>query len=102
MLFRSPDARIVLDNLGQALNDPVLRGSRMRIAGHTDAKGSDSINLALSKQRAQSVADYLAKQHGVDAKRLDVAGFGRTQLADPANPESAINRRVQVVNIGER
>ena len=27
-------------------------------------------------------------------------GFGRSQLLDPANPNSAINRRVQVVNLG--
>jgi OOP family OmpA-OmpF porin len=97
----TPDARIVLDSLGQALNDPALRDSRMRIAGHTDAKGADAYNLALSRQRAQSVAEYLARQHGVDATRLSVEGFGRNQLLDPANPESAVNRRVQVVNLGK-
>ena len=97
----TPDARIVLDSLGQALNDPALRDSRMRIAGHTDAKGADAYNLTLSRQRAQSVAEYLARQHGVDARRLSVEGFGRGQLLDPANPESAVNRRVQVVNLGK-
>lgn len=97
----TPDARIVLDNLGQALNDPALRDSRMRIAGHTDAKGADAYNLNLSRQRAQSVAEYLSRQHGVDMKRLSVEGFGRTQLLDAANPESAVNRRVQVVNLGK-
>lgn len=96
----TPDARIVLDNLGQALNDPVLRESRMRIAGHTDARGTDAYNLVLSRQRAQSVADYLVRQHGVNSERLSVEGFGRSQLLDPANPESAVNRRVQVVNLG--
>jgi OmpA-OmpF porin, OOP family len=97
----TPDARIVLDNLGQALNDPALRDSRIRIAGHTDAKGGDAYNLNLSRARAQSVADYLANQHRIDNKRLMVEGLGRTQLLDPANPESAVNRRVQVVNLGK-
>ncbi len=97
----TPDARIVLDSLGQALNDPALRESRMRIAGHTDARGADAYNLTLSRQRAQSVADYLARQHGVEAARLSVEGFGRGQLFDPANPGSAVNRRVQVVNLGK-
>lgn len=97
----TPDARIVLDNLGRALNDPALRESRIRIAGHTDAKGGDTYNLNLSRARAQSVADYLASQHGVDSKRVQVEGLGRTQLLDPANPESAVNRRVQVVNLGK-
>ena len=97
----TPDARIVLDSLGQALNDPALRDSHMRIAGHTDAKGADAYNVTLSRQRAQSVAEYLSRQHGVDIKRLSVEGYGRSQLLDPANPESAVNRRVQVVNLGK-
>ena len=58
----SADARIVLDNLGSALSDDALRGARFRIAGHTDARGSDAYNLALSRQRARSVADYLTRQ----------------------------------------
>lgn len=96
----TPDARIVLDNLGQALADPALRDSRFRIAGHTDARGGDAYNLALSRRRALAVANYLARQHGIDAQRLTVEGFGRSQLLDPANPESAVNRRVQITNLG--
>jgi outer membrane protein OmpA-like peptidoglycan-associated protein len=94
------DARIVLDNLGQALADPALSSSRFRIAGHTDARGGDAYNLALSKRRARSVADYLTRQHHIDGQRLSVEGFGRSQLLDPANPESAVNRRVQITNLG--
>lgn len=96
----TPDARITLDSLGQALADPQLRDSRFRIAGHTDARGGDAYNLTLSRQRAQAVADYLGQQHGVKPARLQVEGYGRAQLADPANPESVVNRRVQVVNLG--
>jgi OmpA-OmpF porin, OOP family len=96
----TPDARIVLDNLGRALADPALREARFRIAGHTDARGGDAYNLALSKRRAQSVADYLVRQHHVAAARLSVEGFGRSQLLDPANPESAVNRRVHIANLG--
>lgn len=96
----TPDARIVLDNLGQALADPALRDSRFRIAGHTDARGSDAYNLTLSRQRARSVAGYLARQHRIDAQRLSVEGFGRSRLLDPNNPEGAVNRRVQITNLG--
>ena len=96
----TPDARLVLDNLAQALADPKLSASRFRIAGHTDARGGDAYNLALSKQRARSVADYLKGQHNISAQRLSVEGYGRSQLADPANPESAVNRRVQITNLG--
>jgi outer membrane protein OmpA-like peptidoglycan-associated protein len=96
----TPDARIVLDNLGRALGDAALVKSRFRIAGHTDARGSDAYNLTLSRQRARSVADYLIRQHGIDSQRLQVEGFGKRQLLDVADPESAVNRRVQVTNIG--
>ena len=96
----TPDARIALDNLGQALGDPVLRDSKFRIAGHTDAVGGDAANLALSRQRAQSVAEYLVRQHNVAQARLAVEGRGRSQLLDANNPTSAINRRVQIENLG--
>ena len=96
----TPDARIVLDNLGQALSDAALRDSRFRIAGHTDARGSDAYNLTLSRQRARSVADYLVRQHRIDARRLGIEGYGRSQLLDPDNPASPVNRRVQITNLG--
>lgn len=96
----TPDARLVLDNLAQALADPKLAASRFRIAGHTDARGGDAYNLALSKRRAQSVAEYLKGQHNIGAQRLGVEGYGRSQLLDAANPESAVNRRVQITNLG--
>lgn len=95
------DARIVLDNLGSARTDAALKTSRFRIGGHTDARGSDAYNLKLSRQRARSVAEYLMRQHRIDARRLDVEGFGRSQLLDAANPEGAVNRRVQITNLGQ-
>ncbi|MND06909.1 hypothetical protein D3C83_285760 [compost metagenome] len=58
--------------------------------------------MALSQARAQAVSDYLTRQHGVTPDRLEVVGFGRRHLLDPANPTSAVNRRVQVINLGER
>jgi OOP family OmpA-OmpF porin len=97
----TPDARLVLDNLGQALTDPALANSRFRIAGHTDARGGDAYNLALSKQRARAVAGYLMNQYRIEAQRLTVEGFGRSRLLDPANPASAVNRRVEVTNLGQ-
>ena len=43
-----PEAKPSLDELGKALTDPKLTGGSFLIAGHTDAKGSDEYNLALS------------------------------------------------------
>jgi outer membrane protein OmpA-like peptidoglycan-associated protein len=97
----TPDARAVLDTLGKALTDPALKDSRFQVAGHTDASGSDAVNLALSEQRAQTVAVFLQREYGISAKRLQVNGFGRSKLLDAANPLSAVNRRVQIVNLGQ-
>ena len=96
----SPDARIVLDNLGRALSDPVLKSSRFMVAGHTDSVGGAAYNLALSKRRAQAVADYLVREHNVDSNRLQIEGFGSIKLLDASNPTSAVNRRVQVATLG--
>jgi OOP family OmpA-OmpF porin len=96
----SPDAKIVLDNLGQALNDTTLVNARIQIAGHTDAAGGEAYNLDLSRRRAQAVADYLVRQHGILPARLSVEGYGKARLLDQTNPTSSVNRRVQVLNLG--
>ncbi|GGF11056.1 hypothetical protein GCM10011611_15870 [Aliidongia dinghuensis] len=90
-----------LDNLGHALTDPSLKDASFQIAGHTDAVGSDEANLALSERRAAAVKDYLVAKYGIDQNRLKTVGYGKTQLLDPANPTSGVNRRVQVTIAGE-
>lgn len=67
------------------------------IEGHTDASGSDDLNLKLSEQRADAVADY-AKMLGVAGGRLIIKGYGETQpVADNESEEGkAKNRRVEI------
>ncbi len=96
----TPQGRQILDNLGQALNSERLKGSRFLLEGHTDSKGSDTYNLALSERRAKSAMDYLVTAHKVDKARLQTLGKGEAEPLDPANPERDINRRVQVMNLG--
>ena len=68
------------------------------IYGHTDSTGNDGINIPLSNNRAQSVADYL-KTCGVSAAQLqNVTGKGSS---DPVADNSTAsgrqqNRRVEV------
>lgn len=95
-----PESRQALQNLAQALQSPALAGSRFGIEGHTDAKGRRDYNLRLSQRRADAVRDLLAR-HGVDAARLQAVGKGAEEPADPADPFSAANRRVRVVNLDE-
>jgi len=67
------------------------------LAGHTDYIGTDDYNLELSKNRANSVRDYLVSK-GIDASRLKAQGFGKQQPLVPDKDDSArmINRRVEV------
>ena len=93
------DGIIALDALGRALSDPALRDGRFRIAGHTDAVGSDGYNQTLSQARAAAVLAYLLRRFQLDPARFEALGFGKSQLLDAGNPMAAANRRVQVTKL---
>ena len=95
-----PEARPSLDELGKALSDPKLADGSFLIAGHTDAKGSDAYNLALSQRRAESVKEFLVTTYHVNPDHLSVIGFGEEQLKNKDDPLADENRRVQIVNTG--
>lgn len=50
--------------------------SRVRIEGNTDNVGSKQSNVELSKKRAQSVANYLSTEYGIDKNRFIIIGNG--------------------------
>jgi outer membrane protein OmpA-like peptidoglycan-associated protein len=92
----TPATKKRLDELGRALKGPALQGYGFEIAGHTDAAGDDGYNMALSRKRAEAVAGYLGRAHRVARTRLEAKGYGETALAEPAEPTSPRNRRVEV------
>lgn len=67
--------------------------------GHTDATGSLSANIALSKQRAASVRAILLSNFGLPAEQISFDGVGpAAPRADDATAAGrALNRRVEVV-----
>lgn len=69
---------------------------RLRVLGHTDARGDETMNLKLSQQRAVSVKEYLIKR-GIDARRLSARGYGESHpIADNATEDGRQkNRRVE-------
>ncbi len=95
----TPDAKQVLNNLGSALKSPQLSADSFLIEGHTDSVGSDEYNRRLSEARARSVKQYLSGQVGVESDRLRTIGKGESSPLEAGNPESAVNRRVQVINL---
>lgn len=70
---------------------------RIRVAGHTDNTGRPEVNLRISKQRAQAVANYLL-QRSVGRDQVIAQGYGATRPI--ANNESeagrARNRRIEI------
>jgi OmpA-OmpF porin, OOP family len=89
-----------LHNLGVALNQILKDEPKLLIEGHTDRKGAATYNLALSKHRADAVKDYLVREMGIPASRLETVGKGFSEPANPSNPYAPENRRVVVVNLG--
>lgn len=67
------------------------------VDGHTDNVGSDGSNIELSRQRARSVAEYLASRQ-VDPRRLSMRGFGEAQpiASNGSTSGRSQNRRVEI------
>jgi outer membrane protein OmpA-like peptidoglycan-associated protein len=88
--------------LARALSSGELKGGTFLLAGHTDAKGSDSFNQELSERRAETVKRILSERYRVNAGSLVTVGYGKTRLKNASNPLAGENRRVQVVNMGDK
>jgi outer membrane protein OmpA-like peptidoglycan-associated protein len=87
--------------LGEALTTPDLKGRTFIIAGHTDAKGSETYNQGLSERRADAVKRFLSEKYRIETSRLVTVGYGATNLKNSENPLARENRRVQIVNTSD-
>lgn len=74
-----------LDKVVELLNQNAK--VKVELAAHTDSRGSDSYNLKLSQERAQSCVDYLTSK-GIDRSRLIAKGYGESL---PLVKEEVIN-----------
>ncbi|MUM76134.1 OmpA family protein [Pseudodesulfovibrio sp. F-1] len=93
-----PESYPLLDALGEALNADDLRGRKIIVGGHTDSRGDENYNLALSKRRAEAVKTYLVNKWGVAPSQIETAGYGKTRpIATGSTAEDMRkNRRVEV------
>ncbi|MFA5180662.1 MAG: OmpA family protein [Syntrophales bacterium] len=64
VLVKNPDAKVVID-------------------GYTDYIGTAKYNIALSDRRANSFKKVLVKKYGIDASRIRIKGFGKTDFIAP-------------------
>jgi len=94
------DARAALNRMAAVLKK--YPGVRIRVAAHTDNRGTAEENFFLSRRRADAVKAYLVGR-GITADRIETTGFGADQpIADNATPEGRKqNRRVEISVLGK-
>lgn len=81
-----PESKEALDEIVVMLNEnPHVT---IEMGSHTDRKGTDEYNIALSERRAQSVIDYLISA-GINEERLSPKGYGESV---PKTVTKRINR----------
>jgi len=89
-----PMSLAVLDDVAMQLK---ASGTKVEIAGYTDASGSPTINRALSQRRAEMVMSYLVAK-GVPSANMTAKGFGADNPVAPNTTAAgkAQNRRVEL------
>jgi outer membrane protein OmpA-like peptidoglycan-associated protein len=90
-----PESRSTVDELAAILK--AFPTARIRLEGHTDNVGKPDANQRLSLERAEAVRSALIAG-GVEAGRLDAAGFGQERpVSSNATEEGrAKNRRTEL------
>ncbi len=73
-------------------------GTRVRLEGHADERGSREYNIGLGERRAQAVRQALLLQ-GAGASQLATVSYGEERPAVTSSDEEswALNRRVEIV-----
>ena len=91
-----PQAQSRLTEVAEALKQSP--DTQLRIEGHTDARGTETLNQDLSVRRAEAVRNFL-ENRGIDPERIAIVGYGSSRpIADNRTPDGrAMNRRVEIV-----
>jgi outer membrane protein OmpA-like peptidoglycan-associated protein len=98
-----PEAEQALKKVAVVLSQ--FPESKVTVEGYTDSKGTKSVNMELSRARAQAVTDWLVKSGGVAIVNISVKGFGEQYpIAPNTNTDGtdnslgrALNRRVSII-----
>ena len=68
------------------------------LTGHTDSKGGDEVNLALSHKRVEAIGAYLAEKFDISPSRVEMFWYGSAapiSTNDTAEGRRK-NRRVEI------
>lgn len=76
----------------------------LKISGHTDSDGSEELNLKLSRDRAESIKEYLTYFGKIEERRIEAIGYGSSKpIVEEKSPEDKkLNRRVEFEIIREK
>jgi len=107
ILLKSPESFQQLDAAGRAFKKAMEVGKAdkwiIEIAGHTDNVGSPETNIKLSKERAESVRQYLLQTYGLPQNMVVAQGYGEAQpIAPNDTPDGREKNRRVVFKITQR
>jgi outer membrane protein OmpA-like peptidoglycan-associated protein len=99
--FIRADAAKILDKLAIFLKDnPAIK---VELGAHTDSRGSDAYNMALSGRRAEAAVRYLVDVCGINQNNITSKGYGETELVNScankvkcSEDEHQMNRRTEL------
>lgn len=94
------EAHEFLDRMAAILKDKTA--ANIVLEGHTDNQGARTLNQKLSEDRAGTIRQELIRRGVADA-RLSTAGFAfdRPVLANDSEVGRKVNRRVELIVLGE-
>ncbi|HTM20427.1 MAG TPA: OmpA family protein [Kofleriaceae bacterium] len=87
----SPEGGELLTKGAECLKTESDRG--IYVVGHTDPRGTEEYNIALSERRARAVADYLSRL-GIDPARMHVVPKGESEAQGSDEASFEKDRRV--------
>ena len=95
----SPTSYGTLKKVAQAIQ--AYPENSFLIVGHTDNDGSDSVNIPLSRKRAQAVRETLVNTFNIDPSYLQIEGKGASEPISLENTSvgKAQNRRVEIIKL---
>jgi OOP family OmpA-OmpF porin len=84
--------------IGEAAEAARAQPARIEVAGHADRSGTPQYNQALSRRRAETVAEELIKR-GIARQEITITAFGETQplVATADGVREPQNRRVEII-----
>ena len=100
--FIRPDAEIELAKIINYMNE--FSNVKIDVRSHTDSRGRDAYNFALSNRRNDSTREYIVNMGGISADKLSGKGYGETQLTNKCSngvkstdAEHQANRRSEFI-----